>query len=58
MKIIFDEDDAVLVASAMAKSRGMGDVDFTIPYAPESTNDLIMIEALRVVAAFRTKYNS
>lgn len=58
MKIIFDEDDAVMVATAMAKSRGLGEVDFTIPYAPDSSNELIMREALRVVAAFRTKYGS
>ena len=58
MKIIFDEEDAVMVAAAMAKSRGMGDVDFNKPYAPDSTEDLIMREALRVVAAFRNKYGS
>lgn len=58
MKIIFDEDDAVMVATAMAKSRGMGEVDFNIPYAPDSTKELIMREALRVIAAFRNKYGS
>lgn len=58
MKIIFDEDDAVMVAQAMAKSRGMGEVDFYKPYAPGSTLDNIKVEALRVVAAFRTKYGS
>ena len=58
MKIIFDEEDAVMVAAAMAKSRGMGDVDFNKPYAPDSTEDLIMREAMRVIAAFRNKYSS
>lgn len=58
MKIIFDEDDAVMVAQAMAKSRGMGELDFNKPYAPDSTIDRIMTEALRVVAAFRNKYSS
>lgn len=58
MKIIFDETDAEMVAQAMAKSRGLGEQDFTKPYAPDSTLDLIMREALRVVAAFRAKYSS
>jgi hypothetical protein len=57
MKIIFDRDDAVLAAYAMAKSRGLS-CDFSLPYPPDSTEDLIMRESLRVVAAFRDKYGS
>lgn len=58
MKIIFDEQDAILAAAAMAKSRGMGDVDFNKPHGPDSVEAQIYMEALRVIAAFRNKYNS
>lgn len=52
MKIVLDEGDAMTVAKAMAKSRGV-DVDFDRPFAPDSAADKIWIEALRVVAALR-----
>ena len=57
MKIIFDEDDAMMVAKAMAKSRGMS-LNFDRPWAPDSVEDQVHREALRVVAAFREKYGS
>jgi len=57
MKIIFDEDDAILAANALAKSRGLT-IDFDVPFAPDSTADKIYTEALRVVAAFRNKYGN
>lgn len=50
MKIVLDESDAVVAAEAMAKSRGLA-CDFSRPYAPDSTEDLIMREALRVISA-------
>lgn len=57
MKIVFDEDDAILVAETMGKSRGMS-CDFSRPYAPDSVEDKIMREALRVIAALRNKHGS
>lgn len=50
MKIVLDETDAVVAAKAMAKSRGMS-CDFDRPYAPDSIEDQIMREALRVISA-------
>lgn len=52
MKILLDEDDAETVAKAMAKSRHLV-LDFDTPFAPDSAQDNIYIEALRVVAALR-----
>lgn len=50
MKIVMDETDAVIAAKAMAKSRGLT-CDFDRPYKPDSTEDQIMREALRVISA-------
>lgn len=50
MRIVLDEDDALIVAKAMAKSRGMS-CNFDRPYAPDSVEDKIYHEALRVVTA-------
>lgn len=58
MKITFDEEDVQMVAWAMAKSRGLASLDFQRPFAPDSTEDKIYTEALRVVAAFRNKYGN
>lgn len=61
MKIIFDEEDAVMVAKAMAKSRGYSDTWIATldqPHGQGSNQDTIMVEALRVVAAFRNKYSN
>jgi hypothetical protein len=55
MRIIFDEDDAVIVAKAMAKSRGLV-LDFERPFSPDSAQDRIHTEALRVVAALKVEY--
>lgn len=55
MRIIFDEDDAALVAKALAKSRGIA-CDFEQPFEPGSLTDQIYNEGLRVVAAFKLKY--
>ena len=52
MKIQFDEDDALLVAEAMAKSRRLV-LDFRKPFPPDSAQDRIYTEALRIVAALR-----
>ena len=49
---IFDEDDARIVAKAMAKSRRLA-LDFDTPFSPYSAQDDIYIEALRIVAALR-----
>ena len=57
MRIIFGDEDVRLVADAMAKSRRLT-CDFDKPYGPDSTEAGIFEEALRVVAAFRSKYNS
>lgn len=57
MRITFDEEDAKLVARAISKSRGL-EIDFERPYAPDSTADKIYTEALRIIAAFRTKYGA
>lgn len=55
MKIIFDEDDAELVAEVLAKERGMT-WDPNKPYPPKSREADMYSTALRVVAAFRRKY--
>lgn len=57
MKIIFNEDDAEMVAEVLAKERGMT-WDSTKPYPPKSMQDDIYTTALRVVAAFRRKYTT
>lgn len=57
MRITFDEEDAILVARSLAKSRGV-EIDFEQPYPPDSLADKIHTEALRVIAAFRTKYGA
>lgn len=57
MKIIFDEDDAEMVAEVLAIERGMT-WDSSKPYAPKSVEDDMYTTALRVVAAFRRKYGS
>lgn len=55
MKIIFDEKDAMIVAKAMAKSRKLV-LDFDRPYAPDTAQDRIFTEALRVIAALKAEY--
>lgn len=50
MRIVLDPDDAITVARAMAKSRGMS-CDFERPYAPDSIEDKIYHETLRVITA-------
>lgn len=57
MKITFDEEDAIVVARALAKSRGLK-IDFKSAYMPDSTEDRIYTEALRVVAALKAKAES
>lgn len=57
MRVVFDEADTLLVAEAIAKSRSL-QISFGIPFAPDSVQDKIYTEALRVVAAFRNKYGS
>jgi len=52
MKIVLDESDAVIVANAMARSRGLS-YDFEKGFGPGSAEDKIYSEALRVVAALR-----
>ena len=55
MRIIFDRDDALIVAKAMAKSRGLV-LDFDVPYSVDSIQADIFREALRVVAALKAEY--
>lgn len=55
MRITFDEDDAMIVARAMAKSRHLV-LDFDNPFAVDSAQDRIYTEALRVIAALKTEY--
>jgi hypothetical protein len=50
MRIVLDPDDAVTVAKAMAKSRGLT-LNFDRPYRPDSMEDQIYHEALRVITA-------
>ena len=57
MKIIFDEDDAEMVAEVLAIERGMT-WDLSKPYPPKSMEDDMYTTALRVVAAFRRKYGT
>ena len=57
MRIVFDEDDVMIVAKAMAKSRRFI-IDFDSPFPPDSTQDQIYTEALRVVAALRAEYEN
>lgn len=52
MKILFDEDDAILIAETMAKSRKLV-LDFQNPFALDSPQDRIYTEALRIVVALR-----
>jgi hypothetical protein len=57
MKIVFDEDDAEMVAGVLATERGMT-WDPNKPYPPKSIEDDLYTTALRVVAAFRRKYTT
>lgn len=59
MKIMFDEDDVIVVADALAKCRGL-QIEFGIPFAfaPGSVQDKIYTDARRVVAAFRNRYGN
>jgi hypothetical protein len=53
MKIMLGEDDVIVVANAMAKSRHL-DIDFeTATYGPDTVQAQIYDEALRIVAALR-----
>jgi hypothetical protein len=57
MRITFDTEDVLVVCAAMSKSRGLK-IDWGRPWAPDSTEDKIHIEALRIVAALRAKYGN
>lgn len=50
----YDDGDAITIAAALAKSRGI-EMNFERPFVPDSTEDRIYREALRVVAALRKK---
>jgi hypothetical protein len=52
--ITFDEDDAILVAATLARSRGVT-VDFTVPFAVDTLEDKLHTEGLRVIAALKAK---
>lgn len=55
MKIVLDEDDALIVAKAMARSRNLV-LDFDSPWGVDSPQDRVYTEALRVIAALSTKH--
>lgn len=57
MKIIFNEDDAEMVAEVLAIERGMT-WDPNKPYPPMSMEADMYSTALRIVAAFRRKYTT
>jgi hypothetical protein len=55
VRIMLDESDVITVANAMAKNRRL-DIDFeTATFGPDTIQDQIYSEALRIVAALRVK---
>ncbi len=56
-KILFNEDDVIVVAKALAKSRGVTH-NFVDPFPVKSDVSDIYSEALRVVAALRNEHGN
>ena len=56
-KIVFNEDDVIVVAKALGKSRGV-EHNFVDPFTVKSAVSDIYSEALRVVAALRDHHGN